>query len=86
MSSKYRCIACDKDFITSQLLKSHRQSMRKQNKTEGHELKVGESVAGSVEGSQIGTKDTKMNDVNDFDIPNMKKVKQEEAVTFGFFN
>jgi hypothetical protein len=36
---------------------------------------VGESVAGSVEGSQIGTKDTKMNDVNDFDIPNMKKAK-----------
>ena len=47
MSSKHHCVACDKEFSSSHLLRSHRQSMRKQGKTEGHELKVGESIIGS---------------------------------------
>jgi len=40
--------------------------MRKQNKTEGHELKVGESVSNS----QVDPKETKnLNDFDGIDLP-----------------
>ena len=39
----------------------------------------------SVGGSNLGTKDTKMKDVDDFDIPNMVKVKEDVVEALGFF-
>jgi len=48
--------------------------MRRSGK--GPDKKISKSQAApSVTGSQLGTKDTKMKDVDDFDIPNMVKVK-----------
>jgi len=47
--------------------------MRSIGKQIGHEIKEGYSSKGSVAGSQLGTNDTKMEDV-EFIIPNMRKV------------
>jgi len=77
MNSKTRCNQCNKDFITRKDLTDHNANERKQGRILGHEVqtKTGQSTAGSTKGSQVGTKDTKMNDVGDFDIPDTKKVK-----------
>ena len=42
-------------------------------------------IAPSVGGSNLGTKDTKMKDVDDFNIPNMVKVKEDVVEALGFF-
>jgi len=47
MSAKYHCNACDKSYDDATLLRAHRTYMRKQGKVKGHELKIGESIAGS---------------------------------------
>ena len=59
------CSACNKDFITRKDLTDHNACMRKQGKVVGHE-KAQQSLAGSKAGSQIGSKDTKMKDVDNF--------------------
>jgi hypothetical protein len=53
--------------------------MRRTGKTEGHEAKLGKSIASSsVAGSKIGTKDTKMADVEFVRPDNVKfKAKQD---------
>jgi len=80
MNSKYHCNACDRAFATSALLRSHRQSMRNQGKTKGHEIIVGESVAGSTKDSQVDPKEKKKTDDFDgIDLPMDKFAKQLEA-------
>ena len=50
--------------------------MRKQNKTEGHELKVGESVASSLKGSQVDpNENNKMNDFDGIDLTTENFIK-----------
>jgi len=51
--------------MTADKLRSHRTYMRSKGKTEGHELKVGESIAGSLKGSQVDPNEKK--EMNDFD-------------------
>jgi hypothetical protein len=64
MNSKHYCIICSIDYVTADKLRSHRTYMRSKGKTEGHELKVGESIAGSTKGSQVDPKEKKKS--NDF--------------------
>lgn len=64
----YHCNTCNKDFDNAKGLRDHRNYMRGRGKIYGHEIKEGYSSKGSVAGSQIGTKDTKMADV-EFDHP-----------------
>ena len=61
----HKCIPCNKDFNDAKALRDHRSYMRKQGKIQGHEIKEGYSSKGSVADSQIGTRDTKMEDVDD---------------------
>ena len=86
MNSKHYCITCTTDYGTADKLRSHRTYMRSKGETEGHEIKMGELIAGSTKGSQIGTKDTQLKDVDMFDLPNSCFTKQEEHLEepYGF--
>ena len=73
MNSKHYCIACNTDYMTADKLRSHRTYMRNKGKIEGHELKVGESMVGSVKGSQVDPKEGKK--MNDFLAPGLVPTK-----------
>jgi hypothetical protein len=62
---EHHCNTCNKDFNDAKGLKDHRGYMRKQGKTQGHEVKEGFSLKGSIKdsikdsikGSPVGKKD-----------------------------
>jgi hypothetical protein len=75
------CQHCNKEYNTSKGLRDHRYNERKAGRHEGHEIKGGYSTKGSKAGSQPGTKDTKMKDV-EFAVPmnTTSRPKQEQLI------
>jgi len=81
MNSKYHCTQCNTYYTSSTLLKNHRKYKRDKGEIEGHELRVGQSIAASsVVGSQVGTKDTRIEDV-EFNPPDKVKIQSRKGFT-----
>ena len=45
MNNKHHCTKCNTYYETSKLLRNHRGYMRNVGQVEGHELKIGQSMA-----------------------------------------
>jgi hypothetical protein len=77
---EHKCIQCNKIYKDAKALKDHRYTERKAGRITGHEIKPGQSIAtSSIAGSQFGTKDTKMKDV-EFNVPD--KIKTFNRILF----